>query len=318
MFDPLAVGTRVIARTSGMALRVGGTVVATEAQHHVFRVEGPSGPWLWVASGRLKGWVRAADVIPFHGAFDHFSRRIERDPKDVSALLMRPIVAFDLAQYDQAIADDTEAIRLGPNDPVAYHNRGNARLARKEYDRAIADYSAAIRLDPRDAEAYHNRARRVAKDDYHLAISDENQAIRLDPGEVTRYHLRARAWAAVGSFDHALADAARALAIDPSDPSAYNLRAWIMATCPDAAYRSGPKAVADATRACTLSDWRDPYMLGTLAASCAEAGDFRAAVDWQSKALALFRASGRDDDADRARLDLYRAGKPYREPVPAS
>ena len=39
----------------------------------------------------------------------------------------------------------------------AYYNRGSAWGAGGEYDRAIADYNQAIRLDPKGAKAYYNR-----------------------------------------------------------------------------------------------------------------------------------------------------------------
>ena len=54
-------------------------------------------------------------------------------------------------EYDRAIADYSEAIRLNPKDPAAYNNRGNAYSRKGEYDRAIADLNEAIRLDPKRA-----------------------------------------------------------------------------------------------------------------------------------------------------------------------
>jgi len=60
-------------------------------------------------------------------------------------------------QYDKAIGDYNEAIRLDPTFALAYNNRGNAWRDKKEYAKAIADYNDAIRLDPMYAPAYASR-----------------------------------------------------------------------------------------------------------------------------------------------------------------
>jgi len=53
-------------------------------------------------------------------------------------------------------------------------------------------------------------------------------------------------------------------------------------------------------------------MLDTLAAACAEMGDFDKAVEWQDKANRLFvNADDRKKGEDR--LYLYQHRKPYRE-----
>jgi Flp pilus assembly protein TadD len=47
--------------------------------------------------------------------------------------------------YDRAIADCTEALRLDPKDARAYSTRGDACYMQGDYDRAITDYTEAIR-----------------------------------------------------------------------------------------------------------------------------------------------------------------------------
>ena len=59
--------------------------------------------------------------------------------------------------YDKAIADYNEAIRLDPGYAHAYNGRGKTWSAKKDYDKAIADYNEAIRLYPGYVHAYCNR-----------------------------------------------------------------------------------------------------------------------------------------------------------------
>jgi tetratricopeptide (TPR) repeat protein len=90
---------------------------------------------------------------------------------------------------------------INPADPsFAWNNRGNGRKNNEDYDRAIEDYTEALRLNPNDAEAYNNRG--VAyrhKGDYDRAIADYEAALRINPNfAAARDNLaqarRARGW----------------------------------------------------------------------------------------------------------------------------
>ena len=61
-------------------------------------------------------------------------------------------------EFDKALADYTEAIRLDSTDAWAHHDRGLLWKVRSEYDKALADYDEAIRLNSDYASAYNNRA----------------------------------------------------------------------------------------------------------------------------------------------------------------
>jgi hypothetical protein len=94
---------------------------------------------------------------------------------------------------------------------------------------------------------------------------------------------------------------------------AHQTKAWILFTSPDASYRDGRRAVAAATRAAELTNWKDGSVLSALAAAYAEAGDFASAVRWQEQAVQR-PTSGSNSTIDRDRLALYKAGKPFRMP----
>jgi tetratricopeptide (TPR) repeat protein len=56
--------------------------------------------------------------------------------------------AFNDGNWDLAIEEYTEGIRLNPNDAVAYHNRGAAYANKGDYASAIKDYENALNIDP--------------------------------------------------------------------------------------------------------------------------------------------------------------------------
>ncbi|MGD0026121.1 MAG: tetratricopeptide repeat-containing serine protease family protein [Xanthobacteraceae bacterium] len=118
--------------------------------------------------------------------------------------------------YDRAIADCTEAIRLDPKYAHAYNNRGFAYHAKGDNDRAIADYNEAIRLDPKYALPYNNRGfAYLAKGDHDRAIADYNEAIRLDPKDAHAYNNRGLAYDGKGDHDRAIGDYTEAIRLDP-------------------------------------------------------------------------------------------------------
>ncbi len=51
--------------------------------------------------------------------------------------------------------------------------------------------------------------------------------------------------------------------------------------------RDRSQAVRPANAACARGGWREPDRLDTLAAACAEIGQYEAAVRWERRALAF-------------------------------
>ena len=92
-------------------------------------------------------------------------------------------------------------------DAAFYNNRGMDFYWRKDYDEAISNYNEAIRLSPNDADAYFKRGNAYYdKKDYEKAINDYNEAIRLDPNHAKVYYYRGLAYRKQWKNDEAQAD----------------------------------------------------------------------------------------------------------------
>jgi tetratricopeptide (TPR) repeat protein len=126
--------------------------------------------------------------------------------------------------YDKAIKDFDEAIKLSPSFAWAFHNRGMAWSVQKEYDKAINDYDESIRLAPASATFLNRGGAWGEKKNYDKAIKDFDEAIRLDPKDASAFHNRGYAWNIKRDYDKAIKDFNEAIRLDPKDSHAFNNR----------------------------------------------------------------------------------------------
>src|SRR5262249_4283868 len=97
-------------------------------------------------------------------------------------------------------------------DATPYHNRALLYDDAGDFERAIPDYDNAIRLDPSYANAYSNRGNaHRAMGNFERAIADYSDAIRLDPDNPNRVRSRGYAYFAHGDFARAAADLQRVI-----------------------------------------------------------------------------------------------------------
>ncbi len=110
-------------------------------------------------------------------------------------------------QWDRAIADFSEAIRLKSDDAQVFNNRGNAYYHKGQLDRAMKDYDEAIRLQPDLAEAFGNRGNVYRKkSQFDRAIIEYDKAIHLNPDNARVFAERGLAFEKKGDAVHALRD----------------------------------------------------------------------------------------------------------------
>ena len=161
----------------------------------------------------------------YEEAIADFTQAIRLNPNDALAYNNRGLTCAELNDLTGAIADFTQAIRLNPNDALAYNNQGITRAELNDLTGAIADFSEAIRLNPDDAAAYINRGvARQAANDLAGTIEDFTQAISLKPDEALTYLRRGNARQAANDLAGAIADYDVAISLKPDDAFAYCCR----------------------------------------------------------------------------------------------
>jgi len=131
---------------------------------------------------------------------------------NVPSFNLRGSAYYDKGEYDIAISDFNDALRMGPPNGTVFHNRGNAWRGKGEYTKAIADYDASIKSDPKSPFSWQNRGiSRQALGDLDGALADINEAIRLGPALPQPLTNRAVIWRAKGDYDRAIADGSEAI-----------------------------------------------------------------------------------------------------------
>jgi Tfp pilus assembly protein PilF len=120
--------------------------------------------------------------------------------------------------YDTAIAEYNEAIRIDSTYAPAWAARGVARHSKGEYATAIADLSEAIRLNPSSAMYFANRGMSYkAMGDDQAAITSYSDAIRLNLKEWFIYYNRGMAYFAQKKFEEAKRDFTSSLPLKSKD-----------------------------------------------------------------------------------------------------
>jgi len=113
-------------------------------------------------------------------AIEYLDEAVKLDPNQYVAYNNRGIAYSNLGQHRQAIEDYNETIRLKADYANAYCNRGCSYSLLGQHQRAIEDYNESVRLRPDDIHSYYNRAiSHLALGNKELGCSDAQKACEL-------------------------------------------------------------------------------------------------------------------------------------------
>lgn len=193
---------------------------------------------------------------------------------------------------------------------LAHNNLGLALAAENKLDEAMVHYRKALDIVPNYLQAHINLANTLAvRNRFNEAADHYKIALSIDPTDPGANFLLAvildqnkHASAAVKYYK-------QALRYKPDLTDAANNLAWILATNPDSTLRNPRQAVQFAEQACRHKS-SNMYILDTLAAAYASAGQFSDAIAAAQRALKVANTPEQISSV-QARLTLYTSRKPY-------
>ncbi len=258
--------------------------------------------------------------LDWEHAMRDYDEAIKLNPGNSGAYVNRAAVLAHNREHEDAIKDLDEAIRMEPNQWQAYFNRAADYRDLGELDLALADLERVTKLNPKFAGAYVNHgAIRLSQRQMDQALIDYRKAIVLDPRMVMAYEGEIVAFLKKNKAAEAARMMNKILQISPQESTeALNSIGWFLATCPDARARDGKDAIKAAQKACKLSQWKNWAYIDTLAAAFAESGHFQQAVKYQERVVQNIPSPDKDADGARERLALYKLHKAYRQAAPGS
>ncbi|MCK1660652.1 caspase family protein [Bradyrhizobium sp. 151] len=178
---------------------------------NVFKGEQLATVYFW----RAVGWNKKGDYAK---VITDATEAIRLQPSQ-AVYNLRGSAYYDRGEYEIAVADFEDALKLGPPDGTIFHNRGNAWRGKGDYAKAIADYDMSIKANPKSAFSYQNRGiSKEALGDLDGALTDINQAIRLDPTLPQPLINRTAIWRVRGDYDRAIADGSEAIRLAKEKP----------------------------------------------------------------------------------------------------
>jgi tetratricopeptide (TPR) repeat protein len=270
---------------------------------------------------RLRGLIRRANGDDVEAAKD-FSKAIELQPKDPISLLQRAEIALAKGDLKGAKNDFDDAIRVESRvseSLAAMRVRCYIAVEEGRLADAINDMTLIAKANPEDAFWSLQLASLFVQDKRPSnAVRILSEVLLREPKNIAALRSRADTLLGMGRHSEAIKDYEQALQFGIANPSlksgVLNNLAWVLATSPDDSLRNGKRSIELATEAASLSDYKEPYILSTLAAAYAEAGDFEAAIEWSKKAIDLGRRGEHDNVKQlEQELNSFEKKEPLRE-----
>jgi tetratricopeptide (TPR) repeat protein len=177
--------------------------------------------WLakWYVLQVEQGWTDDARVAANH-ALDNSKRALDLDPDSPLALSMDGFVRCNLMKdFDTALQQYEHALRVNPNESIAWLLKGMLHAFRGEGAPAVAAADKAIVLSPLDPTRYFydslSASIHLTAGNYGVSIKHAQRSLRANSTHVSTYRALTIAQVMDGQVDSARQTAVQLMRLDP-------------------------------------------------------------------------------------------------------
>ena len=273
-------------------------------------LESPESDELFALLGKAQ-----LDLLDFAAAEESLKKSLRERPDQAGRLVQLGDAVRSQGRLEEALALYTRAVDAEPNHGQAHSRLGFAHGQAGRFDLALHHFRRFVELDPTSPNAQTNLANALLSTGRHAeGIGHLRRALELDPRCEPAHHSLWRALVLVNQRVEAIGALRDARSVVPGDRSLARELAWLLATTQG---HDGAPGEALALAESVVANERPlgATSLDLLAAAAADAGDFGRAVAEAESALEAAQSQGPAQLVEpiRARLELYRAGRAYRE-----
>ncbi|HLY62846.1 MAG TPA: tetratricopeptide repeat protein [Terriglobia bacterium] len=180
-------------------------------------------------SAHLKQGGQFINKRDWDAALGEYREAVRISPNNAEAHIGAGRALGEKGDKDGALAEFKEALRLKPDSPEAHNDLGWVVGLKGDYDGAAKEYQEAIRLKPGYARAHENLAWALTqKGETEAALREYREAVRLMPKDAGAHIELGTALARKGAWSGSIAEQREAIRLDPNEADAHADLAFVL------------------------------------------------------------------------------------------
>ena len=247
----------------------------------------------------------------------------EKHPNEESLWSMVLVEIYSKQKaYDQALELVEDQLKAKPDELRWIVAKTQILTGQEKWDEAVQWLESHLQGEP-DSRDITLLLISVLAEKKSYRAAKERMCVLLEkyPDDIRLLRVDSQLSISLGLHAEAVETLSKVVEADPEDYTSINNLAWVLCTSPMDSVRDGRRAVELAERAGKLTRYKRAFVLSTLAAAYAEAGDFEKAREWSVTSVAVAKAERGKTEEERKELlehlakewECFSQNQPFRE-----